>query len=69
MGRYIRRRALSALLLLFLVSIISFVIVFVLPGDTAAALLGEEGGRDPARYAVLREQLGLNDPLPVRYWN
>jgi peptide/nickel transport system permease protein len=69
MGRYIRRRALSALLLLFLVSIISFVIVFVLPGDTAAALLGEEGGRDPARYAALREQLGLNDPLPVRYWN
>lgn len=69
MTRYIRRRMLSALLVLFLVSIISFFIVFVLPGDTAAALLGEEGGRDPVRYAALREQLGLNQPLHLRYWN
>ncbi len=67
MANYLRRRALTALVVLFLVSIISFIIVFVLPGDTAAALLGEEGGLDPKRYAALREELGLNQPLIVRY--
>lgn len=62
------QRALTALIVLFLVSIISFAIVFVLPGDTATALLGEEGGLDPERYALLREQLGLNQSLVSRYF-
>lgn len=50
-----------------LVSIIAFVIVFVLPGDPAVAILGEEGARDEARYQNLREELGLDRPVPIQY--
>ncbi|WP_306120697.1 MULTISPECIES: ABC transporter permease [unclassified Roseitalea] len=67
MARYVWRRALTALVVLFLVSVISFIIVFVLPGDTAAAILGEDGGLDRERYEALRETLGLNKPLITRY--
>jgi peptide/nickel transport system permease protein len=67
MAYYIWRRALTALVVLFLVSVISFLIIFVLPGDTAAAILGEDGGLDPERYEALRETLGLNKSLLARY--
>lgn len=68
MARYLLRRGLTALVVLILVSIISFLLVFVLPGDTAAAILGEDGGLDPERYQALRETLGLNKPLILRYF-
>ena len=68
MRNFYVRRVLTALVVLFIVSVISFFIAFVLPGDTATAMLGEEGGLDPERYAYLREQLGLNKPLVVRYF-
>jgi peptide/nickel transport system permease protein len=38
-----------------------------LPGDLASQLLGQSA--TPETLAALREQLGLNDPAPVRYWN
>ncbi|MDF0601232.1 ABC transporter permease [Psychromarinibacter sp. C21-152] len=69
MSRYLWRRLLTALVVLFLVSVITFLIVFVLPGDTAAAVLGEDGGLDPEAYEALRERLGLNKPLAVRYFD
>lgn len=49
------------------VSIIVFLLMEILPGDPAAALLSNEA-TDAEREAV-REQLGLNDPLVVRYFN
>jgi peptide/nickel transport system permease protein len=39
----------------------------LLPGDLARALLGQAATEET--LAALREQLGLNDPAPVRYWN
>jgi peptide/nickel transport system permease protein len=51
---------------LVIVSIISFLLLYVLPGDPAVALLGEQSG-DPATYENLREELGLNDPIYVQY--
>lgn len=38
-----------------------------LPGDTATAILGREA--TPVRLAAVRDQLGLNQPVPVRYLN
>ena len=39
----------------------------LIPGDPAVSVLGE--GRTPAEYEEVRQQLGLNDPLLVRYWD
>ena len=50
---------------LFLVSLGVFLLLSLVPGDPAVAVLGE--GRTPAEYDALREQLGLNDPLMTRY--
>jgi peptide/nickel transport system permease protein len=53
--------------LLFIVSLVIFWATELLPGDLATELLGQSA--TPETLAALREQLGLNDPAPVRYWN
>ncbi|MCU4651787.1 ABC transporter permease [Roseibacterium sp. SDUM158016] len=70
MSNVIRMIALRVALgigLLFIVSLIIFGATELLPGDLAQQLLGQ--GATPETLAALREQLGLNDPAPVRYWN
>jgi peptide/nickel transport system permease protein len=51
----------------FIVSVVIFGATELLPGDLARELLGQSA--TPETLAALREQLGLNDPAPVRYWN
>lgn len=51
---------------LLAVSIGAFLLTSLLPGDPAAALLGQSGVT-PQALAQVRHQLGLNQPLPVRY--
>jgi peptide/nickel transport system permease protein len=51
--------------LLLALSMASFALVHVIPGDPALVMLGEG---NPQALQDLREQLGLNQPLPVRYW-
>ena len=65
MASFLLRRLGTSALVLVLASIVVFVGVRALPGDAALALAGEE--RDPAVLAQLREQYGLNDPVPVQY--
>ena len=55
MREYILRRLVSMVPVLFLVSIISFALLYVLPGDPALAILGDTG--DSARYQALRAEL------------
>ncbi len=52
--------------LLFIVSLVIFWATELLPGDLATQLLGQSA--TPETVAALRDQLGLNDPAPVRYW-
>lgn len=52
--------------LLFIVSLIIFGATELLPGDLASQLLGQSA--TPETLAALRDQLGLNEPAPVRYW-
>jgi peptide/nickel transport system permease protein len=65
--RMIGWRLLFGLLTLFVVSVVIFGATELLPGDLARELLGQSA--TPETLAALREQLGLNDPAPVRYWN
>lgn len=51
---------------LFLVSMISFGLLYVLPGDPAIAILGENVG-STENYLALRHELGLDRPLWQQY--
>jgi peptide/nickel transport system permease protein len=68
MGRaaYIRKRLILMVFVLFGVTIVIFGMVHFLPGDPAAILLGDRATAQ--NTAALREQLGLNRPLPEQYW-
>ena len=65
METLIFRRVFQAAITLFLVSLIIFLAVEVLPGDVARRILGRDAS--PASLEQLREQLHLNDPLIDRY--
>ena len=62
---YILRRLLWTPVLLLLADFFLFFMGTVAPGDPAELRLGNRA--TPERVDRLREQLGLNDPLPIRY--
>lgn len=66
MGEYVIRRLISMIPVLFIVSVISFGLLYVLPGDPAIAMLGEEIG-NAETYDSLRQELGLDQPIWVQY--
>lgn len=63
--KFILRRLLFLLFILFGVSIIVFISVRLIPGDPAQVMLGERA--TPEALARLREQLGLTKPLFMQY--
>lgn len=65
MGTVILKRLIGMIPVLFLVSLIIFYIIHLTPGDPALLLLGEEA--TPEKLATLRQQLGLDQPIPVQY--
>jgi peptide/nickel transport system permease protein len=65
--RMVGQRLLLGVLTLFIISVVIFGATELLPGDLARELLGQSATEET--LAALREQLGLNDPAPVRYWN
>lgn len=70
MLRYVAQRTAVALLLVWLVATLVFMLLHLVPGDPAELLLSQGGiSPDPAAVAALRERMGLNDPLLVQYGN
>src|SRR6187397_637427 len=67
MLRFIVRRLLGVIPVLFGLSIILFAFVHLLPGDPATAILGQHA--TPERVGTMREYLGLDDPLWQQYLN
>jgi len=65
MGVYISQRLAQTVPTLFLITGIVFLVVYFIPGDPAAVILGQ--GATPDAVASVRQQMGLDDPLPVRY--
>ena len=65
MLRYAVKRIAQLIPLLFLVSVVVFLMVRIIPGDPVALLMGEGMPADTMEYE--RERLGLNDPLYVQY--
>lgn len=65
--RFLGRR-LAALVLLGLgITFVAFVLTELVPGDPAAANLGQRAIGDPAAVAAFRAHYGLDKPLPVQY--
>jgi peptide/nickel transport system permease protein len=62
---YLLNRLISIVLTLFLISVITFAVTNILPGDVAQMIMGTQS--NPEALAGLRKSLGLNDPLPVQY--
>ena len=71
MNRYmlflIARRTGAGILTLLIVSAVVFFITSLLPGDAAQMILGQNA--TPETVAALRQQLGLEQPLLVRYFS
>lgn len=65
MRQLIVRRLLISIPLVLIVSLFTFVLQAVAPGDSARAILGEL--YTPEAYARLRHELGLDQPLMVQY--
>ncbi len=65
MGKYIVRRLLLAIPVLFGLSIVLFAFVHLLPGDPATSILGQHA--TPERVAAMRAYLHLDDPIWEQY--
>lgn len=73
MLRLVGRRLATSVVLVFLVSLLTFVLQSLAPGDVARTILSQNGmgggGYSPESYQQLRHQLGLDQPIPVQYWH
>ena len=67
MATYIIQRILQMIPVMLLASIISFSIIFLLPGDPALLILGDQLASDRQVYEAKRAELGLDRPLPIQY--
>lgn len=67
MWKYLRKRMLSIIPVLIIVSIIVFTLIHLIPGDPARAILGQEASIQ--QIENLREELGLNQPIVTQYFD
>jgi peptide/nickel transport system permease protein len=66
MLRYLASRVPSALLVLFLASVVVFSILRLIPGDPATSLAGPDAS--PEAVAAIRADLGLDQPVVTQYF-
>lgn len=70
MAGYVARRLAQAVVVLWAAFTVSFVVLYLVPGDPVELMASgglESNGVDPALLARLRAQYGFDDPVPVQY--
>ncbi|MGB9681679.1 MAG: ABC transporter permease [bacterium] len=71
MVNYIIRRLLLTIPTIIGIITITFLLMYVVPGDPVRILMGQRG--DPATIAMIRKEMGLDDPIITQYfrflWN
>jgi peptide/nickel transport system permease protein len=67
MGLYAARRVALALLIVFCAMAILFGMIYLIPGDPATIALGPLATAE--MVASFRTRMGLDQPLPVQFWN
>ncbi|WP_205666393.1 ABC transporter permease [Anaerosphaera multitolerans] len=65
MGRYLTNRILQTVIVLLGVTLLTFIMVNVAPGDPVAVMMEKKA--DAETIDRIREQMGLNEPLPKQY--
>ena len=59
----------SSLVLLFVITALTFVLASLAPGDAAKAILSSQSGSYTVQqYQQMRHALGIDQPLPAQYW-
>ena len=66
MSRFIIKRLLNLIPVLFGITLLVFLLLHLIPGDPAQILAGQRA--TPETVEAIREQLGLNKPLPIQYF-
>ncbi|MEX0765474.1 MAG: ABC transporter permease [bacterium] len=66
MQRYVVQRLILLIPVLFVISVVVFSLMHLIPGDPAQVILGFEN-TDPAQLAAVRRDLGLDRPVYVQY--
>ncbi len=64
---YITKRLLQGVIVLFFVSLLTFFVMYFMPGDPARNMVGQ-GRVTEVQLEAIREKWGLNDPWYERYW-
>ena len=67
MGRYVRRRLIQMVPLLFGISLLIFAIIQAAPGGPEAMFLENRLFIDPQVIEAFRQRLGLDQPVPIQY--
>lgn len=67
MVRYLFKRLMQTVVILIIVSILAFSLIQLIPGDPVYVMLGDEITQE--HHDKVWEEMGLNDPLPVQYYN
>ena len=65
MKQYLIKRVLLAAGILFAISIITFFVLNIIPGDPVALMLGDNA--DPQTIETVRHNLGMDKPLVLQY--
>lgn len=65
-GIYISRRLLLMIPTAVGITLVTFLMIHLIPGDPAVTLLGMRAS--PHKVALLHREWGLNKPLPEQYW-
>lgn len=69
MTQYLVQRLILVVPVLLGVSVAVFLMLHLLPGDPALAMLAGQSGITPEDVDRVRRQLGLDQPVPVQYFN
>ena len=67
MYRFVLRRLLSGVLLLFVITTVAYLLLYAGGGDIARRIVGPTASQ--AQVTLKASQLGLNRPLVVQYWD
>lgn len=67
MGRYVVKRLITAIPVMLMVAVLTFLLMHLLPGDPATVIAGPDA--DPSQVERIRQQLGLNEPLWAQLGN
>jgi peptide/nickel transport system permease protein len=67
MGRFLLRRLAVGVVLVIGITLVAFILTHLVPGDPAAANLGQRAIDDPAAVAAFNHKYGLDKPVPQQY--